>query len=293
MNANPILKTLGFSDTDRVVVIHADDVGMCQTTIDSFSDLHEVGIVSSGSIMVPCPAFENAAMWAVEHPSADLGVHLTLTSEWESYRWKPTTVQKINSGLIDKDGFFHRSCEPLLELAPPDQVYFELQTQIDLAKQSGMDISHIDSHMFSCMADPFFQIYVQLGQENAITNYLNRGGWKRVDPDRKNSDKIKELEKLGWPLFDHLVINSLGQFTEDWLEYTKDKIDHLKSGLTYYLIHPAKATEEMKHIATDYRARNADYEVFMNERLKKYIADSGVYIISYKEINRAKKQLSL
>ena len=113
MNANPVLKKLGLSDTDRVAIIHTDDIGMCQASVDAFADLNQAGIISSGAVMVPCPWFLHAAEYARQHPQADLGIHLTLTSEWKTYRWGPISTRDPASGMIDEEGFFyHRSREP-------------------------------------------------------------------------------------------------------------------------------------------------------------------------------------
>src|SRR5580765_7001185 len=104
---NPTLKRLGFASQDRVVLIHADDIGMSQSTIGALADVMEFGLVSSASVMVPCPWFPTAAAWSREHPDADIGVHLVLTSEWEHYRWRPVSTLDRASGLIDEEGFLH------------------------------------------------------------------------------------------------------------------------------------------------------------------------------------------
>ena len=93
MQPNPVLKKLGFSPGDRVVIIHTDDIGLCQATVDAFADLFDFGLISSGAMMVPCPWFFEAAAFARTHPAADLGVHLTLTCEYERYRWGPLSTR--------------------------------------------------------------------------------------------------------------------------------------------------------------------------------------------------------
>jgi hypothetical protein len=101
MDPNPVLRKLGFADDDRVVIIHADDIGMCQATMSAFADLVDFGLISSGAVMVPCPWFPQAAAYCRQHPLVDLGVHLTLTSEWDGYRWGPVSTRDPASGLID------------------------------------------------------------------------------------------------------------------------------------------------------------------------------------------------
>ena len=84
---DPALRELGYSSRDRVVIIHADDVGMCGASVAAFAELADGGFVSSCAIMVPCPWFPAVAALCRGRPDLDVGVHLTLTSEWQGYRW--------------------------------------------------------------------------------------------------------------------------------------------------------------------------------------------------------------
>ena len=119
MQPNPVLKKLGFSNDDRVIIIHTDDIGMCQASVDAFADLVDFGLISSGAVMVPCPWFLEAAKFAVAHPEADLGAHMTLTSEWETYRWGPVSTRDPETGLMDEEGFFHKRSEGRLGECQP------------------------------------------------------------------------------------------------------------------------------------------------------------------------------
>jgi chitin disaccharide deacetylase len=86
---NSALRHLGFGPRDRVVIIHADDIGMCQATLPALADLLDFGLLSSAAVMVPCPWFPAAAAFCRAHPVVDMGVHLTLNAEWSTYRWGP------------------------------------------------------------------------------------------------------------------------------------------------------------------------------------------------------------
>ncbi len=104
MNPNPLLRKLGCSDSDRLVIIHTDDIGMCQATIQAYKDLWEFGTISSGAVMVPCPWFPAVAQMCRENPGMDMGVHATLNAEWEGYRWGPVSTRDRESGLLDTRG---------------------------------------------------------------------------------------------------------------------------------------------------------------------------------------------
>ena len=133
MKPNPYLKKLGFSDDDRVVILHADDIGMCQASITAFIDLWESRSISSATTMVPCPWFPAAAAYCRTHHQADLGVHTTLNSEWTNYRWAPLSTRDKNSGLLDEEGYLHHSSEGVQNNAEPSYVKIELITQVTRA----------------------------------------------------------------------------------------------------------------------------------------------------------------
>ena len=129
MQANPVLRRLGFTDHDRVAVVHADDVGMCQATLPAFAELLDFGLVTSGAVMVPCPWFPAAAAYCREHPQADVGVHSTLTSEWDPYRWGPVSTRDEASGLLDAEGYFPRSSQQVQSQGQPEAAQAELAWQ--------------------------------------------------------------------------------------------------------------------------------------------------------------------
>ena len=108
MALNPILHQLGFVDGECALILHADDLGMCQATVQAFAELVACGLVCSGSVMVPCPSFLQVAAYCRAHPRIDMGVHLTLTSEFDSYRWGPVSTSDPASGLLDDEGYFPR-----------------------------------------------------------------------------------------------------------------------------------------------------------------------------------------
>ena len=94
------------------MVVHADDIGMCHSTLPAIDELMAFGLVTSASAMVPCPWFLEVVAWHQRNPQFDLGIHLTLTSEWERYRWGPISTRAVASGLLDDQGYFHRTARP-------------------------------------------------------------------------------------------------------------------------------------------------------------------------------------
>jgi predicted glycoside hydrolase/deacetylase ChbG (UPF0249 family) len=147
MSVNPAIERLGFQADDKVAIIHVDDVGMCGATLDAFSDLWAKRSVTTGSVMVPCPWFRATAAWARANPDVDLGVHATLTCEWDGYRWGPMSTSDMASGLMDEERAFHKTSEAVAMFAKPEAAKRELQLQIATAKEAGINATHLDTHM--------------------------------------------------------------------------------------------------------------------------------------------------
>jgi len=122
MTPNPFLKKLGFLDSDRAVIIHTDDIGMCHASVQAFKDLWEFGTITSGAVMVPCPWFPMVAQMCRANPQMDMGVHATLNAEWESYRWGPISTLDQDSGLLDAGGYFNQWHQAVYDNAKPEQL---------------------------------------------------------------------------------------------------------------------------------------------------------------------------
>src|SRR5262249_43053317 len=125
------------TDGRKTVIAHADDIGMCHGANTAFAAVAGKGVITSGSVMVPCPWFREIAELAAVNSQFDLGVHLTLTSEWRHYRWRPLTGASKATGLVDDDGFMWRTAKAVREHADLDAVEAELRAQIDAALASG------------------------------------------------------------------------------------------------------------------------------------------------------------
>jgi chitin disaccharide deacetylase len=280
MTHNPALRDLGFSVDDRVVVVHADDVGMCDATVDAFFDLAETGLTSSASVMVPCPSFPQVATRGRGRPDLDVGVHLTLTSEWDCCRWGPISTRDTASGLIDDEGYLFRN-QNRWSRVDPEAVRAEVEAQVDRALASGLDLTHIDTHMFSMLSPELIGDYVELGFARRLPVLMARQEpWVSLLPE----SAIAAWEQDGLPVFDDLRQMPLDQPTTDWLELAKRNFDDLSPGLTYFITHPATDTSELRSIAADWRQRVADYAVWGNDDLRDHVRACGVHVIGWRPL---------
>jgi predicted glycoside hydrolase/deacetylase ChbG (UPF0249 family) len=300
MQPNPVLKKLGFEDHDRLAIIHVDDVGMCQASVDAFAELWDFGLISSGAVMVPCPWFLEAAKFAREHPEVDLGVHLTLTSEWETYRWGPLSTRDSQTGLLDEEGYFHRLAQPVQEQADPQAVQIEIFAQIERAKAAGMQPTHADTHMGTVAHAKFMQGYLQTAIQQQMPPMmlrLDEVGWEKIATEHAGADFDQEaiaaiiqivgtLEEMGVPLLDNIFGMPLDSDPALRLEDAKRAFDNLPPGITHFIIHASKDSPELRAITPDWHCRVADYETFLKEEMRQHIQNIGVQVIGYRDLQK-------
>ena len=124
-----LAQQLGLPEDAKIVVAHHDDTGMCHGSNAAFADIADKGFITCTSVMVPCPWFRELAEMAVKRPDYDIGVHLTLTSEWRHYRWRPLTGSSKATGLVDDEGYMWRNAKETREHAHPDAVEAELRAR--------------------------------------------------------------------------------------------------------------------------------------------------------------------
>ena len=290
MQTNPILNKLGFADTDRVLITHADDVGMCQSTLPAFAELFAFGLVKSGAVMAPCAWFPAAAAQCRAHPEWDMGTHITLTSEWDTYRWRPLSTVDPASGLLDEEGFFYRSMPAAQEHADAAAAQAEMEAQVKKSLAAGIKVTHIDTHMGTVLhpklimgyAQTAFQFHVPL-----LAVRLDEEGWKAQGADAETAAAAvqfcQQLEASGMPLHEGLFWVPLEQEADRMGQY-KHVLDTLPAGLSRLYLHPAVDTPELRAICPDWRSRVEDYRCFMSDELKAYIQKLGIHLIGYKEV---------
>lgn len=293
---NPALRRLGFSATDRVVIFHADDLGMCQATLSAWVELTEFGLVSSGSIMVPCPWFPVMAAWCRSHPEADIGIHLTLTCEYRSYRWMPLSTCDPASGLLDDEGYLPLNPVVLQQQADPDAVAQEIEAQLARAVAAGVQVSHLDTHQLSVWHHRLVRSYVNLALRNHLPFFflrLEADRWQALgqrlglpmsDETAAYLEQLgHELEEQGLPLFDHALMLPLDQ-PADRVAQARQALASLPPGLTHFVLHPATDTPELRAITSDWPSRVADYRAFTSRELRAAVRQAGVQVIGYHDL---------
>jgi predicted glycoside hydrolase/deacetylase ChbG (UPF0249 family) len=290
MTPNPALRRLGFADSDRVVIIHTDDIGMCQASVTAFAELAEFGLISSGAVMVPCAWFPAAAAGSRSNPEADLGIHLTLTCEWDAYRWGPISSSDPASGMIDDEGYFYRTTELAQAHGQPDAVARELAAQVERALAAGMRPTHVDTHMGSVYSAAFLPAYLDVARRYRLAPMFFRDqeqGWRARGADAETAAGMallsQQLEEAGVPLIDNIAMMPLDA-PDDRIGQAKRMFESLPPGLTHFIIHPSHDTPELRAIAADWPSRVADLQAFTSQELRAHIRDIGIQVIGYRAL---------
>lgn len=295
MSPNPFLKKLGYSENDRLAIIHTDDIGMCHAAVQAFKDLWAFGTITSAAVMVPCPWFPAVAQMCRENPEIDMGVHATLNAEWEAYRWGPISTRDLETGLLDADGYFHQWHQAVYDNARAEAVEREVNAQVERAIAAGIDVTHVDSHMGTIMNRLFIQAYIQAAARRLLPSLLQRVNSRGLslmgitEEERQAYVPLQQqLEDLGLPMMDGLFTMPLDEpNAQKQMDLAKSLFGNLPVGISHFVLHPSIDTAELRGIAPDWESRVANYDVFMSDELKQFIENEDVNLIGYRQIRDA------
>ena len=234
---------LGYAADARALILNADDFGMCHDQNEGVMRGLKEGVFTSSTILVTCPWFEEAADFARNNPAADLGVHLTLTAEWDSYKWGPVSARRSVPSLVDERGYLWQTVAQVYEHARLDEAEAELRAQIDKALAAGIDATHLDSHMgtLQLRAD-YHEIYARLANDYRLP--IRLASRRRIGIEGMGAI-LDQLDAAGVVTPDHLVFNGPPTVSETE-SYWTNLIRTLKPGVTEILCHPAIARDELK-----------------------------------------------
>jgi len=298
---------LGYPKGARVLLIHVDDAGMSyesnQGAIVALTD----GAATSVSVMMPCPWVPGFVNWLHQHPTIDAGLHLTLTSEWDEYRWVPLSGRKAVPGLVDSTGCLWASVAQVAQHATADEITMEMTAQLDRARAMGFEPTHLDTHMGTVYAtQQFLMAYIQLGIKNHIPVMLPGGADKLIMQQAGFSEQqtagIRALGKLLWNA-GLPVLDDLHNFSYDWkvptdiagndqkLEQWRtakyiDALDILQPGVTMMIMHCTNATPAFAHISDSGPLRRGDMLAMLNPAFKKALHDKGIILTTWRELRQ-------
>jgi hypothetical protein len=275
---------MGYPADARLLIINADDFGMCHDENEATIIGLTQGLFTSSTILTTCPWFEEAAEFARKTPKADLGVHLTLNSEWERYKWGPVLGRTEVPSLVDGCGYLWPDVPSVFEHDRLDEVEIELQAQIEKAIAAGIDATHLDCHMgpLHLRAD-YHRIYLKLAVDFGLPIRLTS---RRVMRQLGMGDILVDLDRSRIFYPDNLVHPGPKNLDETESFWT-DLLRNLKPGISEIYCHPALARDELKSCARDWPQRQRDFDYFTSETTRQLLKDEGIELIGYRKLRDA------
>lgn len=280
-----LAQKLGYSENTKLLIIHADDAGLSHSENQATIQTLQNGFVNSYSIMTPCPWFFEMANFAKNNPQYDCGVHLTLTCEWENYKFGPVLPLSEVPSLTDANGHFYKSRADFKNHAKPSEIKKELTAQIERALQFGIQPTHLDSHMCSIGVTPeILEIYKELGKQYKLPVFINQ---QFVESIRLSDEEYNFGDML---LTDNLLIGYFSDFEKGELRnsYTK-ALDNAIPGLNVFLLHPAFDDFEMQGITVNHPNfgsawRQIDFDFFTSEECGRKLKENNIQLVTWREI---------
>ena len=309
---------LGYPAGARVVILHVDDAGMShQSNIGAMRSITE-GVATSMSVMMPCAWVPELKQMLVKNPGLDVGLHLTLTSEWSGYRWGPLASRDRVPGLIDSEGALWPSVEDVARRATPDEVELEIRAQIARSRGLGIEPTHLDSHMGTLFArDDFLERYIKVGAEEGIPVMFPGGHVAslraQLTDDVGESQAAARVAKaqamaetvwsLGLPVLDDLHNVSYGWTAAEHVGWTDqqladykvsrylDALQTMEPGVTMIIMHNTDADLNFTHITDSGPTRRGDMLAMLDPRIRQAIVNEKIVLTTWRELMQRRRAL--
>ncbi|MBC6998915.1 polysaccharide deacetylase family protein [Cytophaga sp. FL35] len=282
---------LGWPKGKKVLILHADDIGMCPEANTAAKNQLTDGDIQSAAVMIPCPNAKEFIDWAIENPKSDIGLHLTLTSEWKTYRWGTVTPHEEVPGLLDEtDHMWHKVIQ-VVQNASAEEVEKEIRAQIEQSLAWGFRPNHIDTHMGTLYADPgYVEAFLRVAQEYKIpANVIDISNPKVLEGFRKEGypldDSVVEMiATYQLPKLDFFSSAPKGGTYEEKVENFKTLVNSLRPGLTEIIFHPSVQTENLKEITNSWQQRVWEAEMFADPNLLDFFKKEDIIFTNWMEI---------
>jgi hypothetical protein len=279
-----IAERLGYPRDAKLLIIHADDLAVAHSEDAASFDALDRGAVTSASIMIPCPWLTEVASYAKAHPEADLGLHLTLTSEWSTYRWRPVASKDAVPSLLDASGYLWADTPEAVRSLKADEAEREIRAQVERAIAMGIHPTHLDSHMGALFARPdLFAVYVKVAREYKLPFLAFLG--PNTPPAIASLLSDKDV------LINAVVIANPSVGAGNWKDFYLNAIKNLKPGVTEFIVHLGHDDAELEAITVDHADygaawRERDYDVVTNPEFKHALEDNHVILIHWKDLKK-------
>lgn len=282
----------------KYLIVNADDYGMCGAANEAVAELFNNERLKSATIMMPCPAAAEAVRFSIDNPQFAIGLHLTMTSEWKTYRWKPLTDGK---SLIDSEGFMWHAGKDVGKNASYAELEAEIRAQVELAHSMGMKPSHLDNHMGSLyghesMRFGLLKMTLRICGEYGYAFRMFTSTDRRLCPRGTPYPIFSSLKYLSrhWGKKYKVIMPDYMLFP-DWTEELKQSYEYYRKtilglwtdipdGITETFVHPAKACDELRGITNSWKYRDWEFNLMNDPETHKHLKAHGVELISYRDL---------
>lgn len=288
---NTWAETLGYPNGKKVILLHMDDIGMCPEANAAAERYINDKHIMSAAVMMPCPNAISFIEWAKSHPAADIGLHLTLTSEWKTYRWPSLTDALKVPGLIDPDGKLWHEVPDVVTHASPDEVETEIRAQIEKSLSLGHRPTHIDTHMGTLYGSPeYARVFFKVAQEyNIPANVIDLSVPEIANKFRKqgypiNEELLSYADTYRLPKLDDFTSVPTGPTYEEKRFAFLALVKTLRPGLTEIIFHPSVETDNLRTITGSWQQRVWEADLFADPIVHQFFKQEGIIITDWKEI---------
>jgi chitin disaccharide deacetylase len=276
LNQGQTNRLLGYPVDARLLIINADDFGLCHAVNEAIFRALQKGLLRSTTLMVPCPCSLHALHFLADHPDIPFGVHLTAISEWGDYRWGPLTPTDKVPSLIDQAGYFYRFEEMPAFLAQVrlDQLELEWRAQIEAVLAAGLTPTHLDWHALRIddRAD-IAELMVRLAREYGLALRVRGRSW------------TESVQSQGLPCNDYDFLDSYMLDPDARSAAYEQLLRELPAGLSEWALHPGLHTSELLAIEGDSKhIRHLDYEFLMSQAAQDTVQEEGIVLLDYRSL---------
>lgn len=271
----------------RYLIINADDYGSCFAANEAIERLFDRGAITTTTLMVPCPWAEDAIQRARRNPRIKVGLHTTLTSEYETYKWGP--VSRDCGSLRDPQGYFYATAGECLRHAEAADVRRELQAQFDWMERRGVLPEHIDNHMATTYGE-FLPIVYELCAKHRLGYRLPRipeTFAPQAGPEQREAFRraVGKADRLGIHLPNGLFTYDFdvapGDTYEIFRGYYMDMVRRCPAGVSELFVHPCIETPELKYINAQWKKRVWEYQVMLDPVFAACLKDNDIVLCAY------------
>jgi predicted glycoside hydrolase/deacetylase ChbG (UPF0249 family) len=278
-----IAERLGHPRNAKLLILHADDLGVAHSENAASFDALDRGAINSASVMMPTPWVTEVVDYAKKNPNADIGIHLTFTSEWKTYRWGGLAPRDQVPSLYDPDGTFPTLTKTFVERARVHEVEKELRAQVELAYCIGLRPTHLDSHMTALFSTPeLFRMYVGVAREYKLpfTFYGTQ------------TPEIRAVLRADDIMPSAVIMAEEAKSRDEWMRFYVDALRNLKPGLSEILVHLGYDDSELRAVTAGYDIfeatwRQRDYDVMTSPEFQKALKDYNVVLVTWRDIQKA------